>query len=68
MINKEELFALPAKERKQLAVDLLNSIDEELADQIPEWKKELIKERLQYHETHSGEGIEWNEWKKKYEQ
>lgn len=68
MINKEELFALPAQERKQLAVDLLNSIDEELADQIPEWKKELIKERLEFHKAHSGEGTEWNEWKKKYEQ
>ena len=68
MINKEELFALPAEERKQLAVELLNSIDEQSIQQIPHWKKELIKERLQYHKEHSGNGIEWKDWKKKYKQ
>ncbi len=68
MINKDELFALPAQERRQLAVDLLNSIDEEVAQQIPDWKKELIKERLQHHKENSKEQVEWKEWKKKYEQ
>ena len=66
MINRDELFALPAEEKKQLAADLLNSIDEEIIRNIPDWKKELIEERLQYHEENNGKGISWQELKEKY--
>ncbi len=66
MINWDELFALPAEERKQLATDLLNSVDEEMLRQIPDWKKELIEERLRYHEENRGDGISWKDTKKKY--
>ena len=36
MIDRNELFALPAAEKKQLAAELLNSIDKETIRQMPD--------------------------------
>lgn len=66
MINREELFALPVEEKRQLAAELLNSIDQNIIEQIPEWKKQLIYERLDFHNQHKTDGITWTELKKKY--
>ena len=64
--NKSELLTLPLEERKELASDLIDSI---LVDEIklyPTWKKDLIQERINYHNENPGNGKEWNEVKKQY--
>ena len=64
--NKSELLTLPLEERKELASDLIDSI---LVDEIkpyPTWKKDLIQERINYHTENLDNGIEWNEFKKRY--
>lgn len=64
--NKEQLLNLPLEERKELTSDLIDSILAEEMEPIPNWKKELIEERIKYHNQHPGNGMEWNELKKKY--
>lgn len=64
--NKKELLALPLEERKELTSDLIDSILADEMELIPDWKKQLIQERIKYHNEHPGNGIEWNELKKKY--
>lgn len=55
-INKGEIFQLPADKKRQLAFELLDSIDEEFLKQpFPDWKKKLIKERLQIDMERPGE-------------
>ena len=66
LYNKEELLSLPLEERKELASDLIDSILADEMKPIPEWKKELIKERIRYHDEHPGNGNEWSELKKQY--
>ena len=63
---KDELLALPLEERKELASDLIDSILADEMKDVPEWKKELIKERIIYHRKNPENGIEWNELKKQY--
>ncbi len=64
--NKNELLSLPLDERRELASDLIDSILADEMQPIPDWKKELIKERIRYHQEHPGNGLEWNELKKQY--
>lgn len=64
--NKNELLQLPLEERKALASELEDSI---LADDLqatPDWKIQLIKERIAVDEQHPEEGIDWNILRKKY--
>ena len=65
-LNKEQLLSLSLEERKELASDLIDSILAEEMKPIPDWKKQLIKERIQYHNEHPGNGIEWNDLRKQY--
>lgn len=67
MVNKEELLNLSKEEKLDLIEELWESLDKELDNEIPEWKRELAKERLQYHNDNPGNGVEWNELKKKYQ-
>ena len=64
--DKKELLTLPLDERKELASDLIDSILAEETMTVPDWKKELIKERIRYHNENSGNGVEWNELRKQY--
>ncbi len=64
--NKKELLTLPLQERKELASDLIDSILADETEPISDWKKQLIQERIQYHNEHPGNGTKWNELKKKY--
>ncbi|MFT4155439.1 hypothetical protein [Parafilimonas sp.] len=42
--DKSELMRLPAEEKRELAFELLDSIDEEFAEkELPEWKLVLIR-------------------------
>ena len=66
LFDKEQLLTLPLEERKELASELIDSILAEEMKPIPEWKKELIKERIKYPDENPGNGIEWNELKKRY--
>ena len=59
--NKEQLLTLPLDERKELASELIDSILAEEMKPIPAWKKELITERIKYHNENPGNGIEWSE-------
>lgn len=44
--SKKELLTLPLEERKELASDLIDSILANETQPVAEWKKELIKERI----------------------
>lgn len=64
--NKNELLTLPLDERKELASDLIDSILADETKPVPAWKKELILERIKYHNENPGNGVKWNELKKRY--
>jgi putative addiction module component (TIGR02574 family) len=64
--NKNELLTLPLEERKELASDLIDSILADETKPVPDWKKELIQERIKYHNENPGNGIEWKELKKRF--
>lgn len=66
LYNKNELLTLPLDERKELASDLIDSILADETKPVPDWKKELIQERIRYHNENPANGIEWNELKKRY--
>ena len=66
--DKEKLFSLPLEERKELAGDLIDSILAEELEPVPDWKKELINERIKYHNDNPGNGLEWDELKKLYKE
>ncbi len=64
--NKNELLTLPLEERKELASDLIDSILADETKPVPDWKKELIQERIKYHNENLGNGIEWKKLKKRF--
>ena len=66
MFDKKELFNLPIEARRELASDLIDSILADEMEVVPNWKKKLINERIRYHNEHPGNGLGWNELKKKY--
>ena len=64
--NKEALLQLPIEEKISLVTDLWDSIDQQKAE-LPEWKKALIKERINADKLNSNGGTEWNILKHKYD-
>ncbi len=45
--DKNEIFKLSTEEKRSLAFELLDSIDEEFINQpVSEWKKRLIQKRV----------------------
>ena len=65
--NKEAILQLPKTEKIALAMELWESIDDKTNEEpIPEWKVNLIRERLKHHEEHPDGGTDWNELRKKY--
>lgn len=66
-LDKKEILRLSADEKRQLAFELLDSIDEEFVTEIvPDWKKELIRERIENDNNFPSDVITWNELRKKY--
>ena len=65
--NKNEILQLSPDEKRILAFELLDSIDEEFVNQpIPEWKKRLIEERIHNDLKNPADVISWQEVRKKY--
>ena len=65
--DKDKIFQLPAEERRELAFKLLDSIDEEFINKpVPEWKKDLIHERINRDIANPGDTLPWAEVKNKY--
>lgn len=66
-INKSELMQLSNDEKRALAFELLDSIDKEFTEkEIPEWKRDLIRERLRLDREEPDNAMLWNEFKKQY--
>jgi len=66
--DKNEILQLNTEEKRLLAFELLDSIDEEFARQpIPEWKKRLIEERIALDKNNLSDVISWSELRKKYD-
>ncbi len=65
--NKDEILQLSPDEKRILAFELLDSIDEEFVNQpIPEWKKRLIEERIHNDLKNPADVASWEEVRKKY--
>ena len=64
--NRTALLALPIDQRRELATDLLDSILIDGANEIPDWKKDFIKDRLQYDKENPNSGTNWEELKAQY--
>ncbi len=65
--NKADIMGLSADEKRKIAFELLDSIDEEfIATEIPDWKIKLIQERLRLDKEQPNNVISWSELKKKY--
>ena len=66
-IDKIILLQLSPEEKRQLAFDLLDSIDEDfISTPMPDWKKMLIRERIQNDLDKPLDVLPWNEVRKKY--
>lgn len=63
--NKEALLQLSTEEKISLVTELWDSIDQQKID-LPEWKKALIKKRIDADKANPNSGIEWNVLKNKY--
>lgn len=65
--NKEELMHLPVEEKLELVEALWNGINDDL---LPVTHNEIAfaKERLQLHNQNPGEGMSWEELKKKIQE
>ncbi len=65
--DKNKIMQLDKEEKRNLAFDLLDSIDEEFMNEpIADWKQKLIKERLGDDAKNPDDIIAWSELKKKY--
>ncbi len=65
--DKREILQLSTDEKRLLAFELLDSIDEEFVNQpIPEWKTRLIQERVDIDKKNPSDVISWDEVRKKY--
>ena len=66
-IDKEIILQLSTEEKRQLAFELLDSIDEEYIETtIPAWKLQLIKQRLDLDKEDSADTRPWNKVREKY--
>ena len=66
--DKNEILNWSAEEKRNLAFELLDSIDEEIMQhELPAWKKELIQQRIERDKTASSEDvIAWETLRNKY--
>lgn len=66
--DKNEIMNWSAEEKRNLAFELLDSIDEEMIQhELPAWKRELIQKRIEKDKTESREDvIAWEILREKY--
>ncbi len=65
--DKNKILQLSTEEKRLLAFKLSDSIDEEFLNQsVPEWKKVLIQERIDFDKNNPSDVILWSEARKKY--
>lgn len=66
-VDKDEIFRLSNEEKRRLAFELLDGIDEEFfSHSLPEWKKKLIQERIELDKKKPSDVVSWSEVRKKY--
>ncbi|MGI8636792.1 MAG: addiction module protein [Segetibacter sp.] len=66
-INKNKIMKLDNEEKRNLAFELLDSIDEEfIKEPLSDWKRKLIEERLAAHKDNPKAVTPWTEVRKKY--
>lgn len=64
--DKSEIMNLSAEDKRTLAFELLDSIDEEIIRQpLPEWKKNLIRQRIE-SDKQADDVVAWNVLRGKY--
>jgi hypothetical protein len=67
--NKSEIMHLDANEKRELAFELLDSIDEEFVQkEVPEWKRKLIHERIKMDKEQPDDSLSWDKIKGKYKE
>jgi len=65
--SKEDLLRLPLAEKIALVEDLWDSIDEQqLVTPLPNWKKDLIKNRIASDKENPTAGTNWEVLRNKY--
>lgn len=66
-INKEEILLLSTEEKRLLAFELLDSIDEEFAGKLmPDWKRSIIEQRIANDKSNPSNVVSWSELRRKY--
>lgn len=66
-IDKENILRLSTDEKRQLAFELHDSIDEEYSNQpLQEWKVQLIKQRIHLDRVGPKASRQWSEIREKY--
>ncbi len=67
LTNIEDILKLNKSERILIVEKIWDSIADEKEDSsLPEWKKELIEERLSEYNANKDKGEDWDEFKKRY--
>jgi hypothetical protein len=67
--DKSEIMHLDADEKRELAFELLDSIDEEfIQKEVPEWKRGLIRERIRMDKEQPDDALSWDKIKEKYKE
>lgn len=65
--DKSELMKWSAEDKRNLAFELLDSIDEEIIGQpLPEWKEKLIRQRIENDRQSNDDLIAWNDLRERY--
>ena len=65
--DKNQLAELSTEEKRILAFELLDSIDEEFVNApVPDWKRKLIQERVESDIKNTSDVMPWSELRKKY--
>ncbi len=66
-IDKNQIMNLDNEEKRNLAFELLDSIDEEfIKEPLSVWKRKLIEERSAAHKNSPKAVTPWTEVRKKY--
>ena len=65
--DKNQLAELSTEEKRILAFELLDSIDEEFVNApVPDWKRKLIQERVESDIKNTSDVMPWSGLRKKY--
>ena len=65
--DKTKILQLSTEEKRLLAFEILDSIDEEFINKpIPDWKKRVIRERVDNDIKNPSDVTLWSEVRKKY--